>query len=237
MKITKVESIFQIAFMPRIFPVNCYLVEEEKSITLIDTALPYCKNAIFIAAKKIGKPIGKILLTHAHNDHVGALDGLKQTTDAEVIIPKRELKILKGDISLEEGEGKMPIKGGVPKNIKTKPDTLLHDGDRIGSLLAIHVPGHTPGMMAYLDVRSNILIAGDAFQTKGRLAVSGDMCWSFPFPALATWNKDESIKSAQKLLEYQPSTLAVGHGNMLWNPKKKMKEAIELAKRSREKEI
>ena len=135
MKLTKTNHIYQLAFMPNFFPVNCYLVEEKDSFTLIDTALPYSKKAILKTAHDLGKPILKIVLTHAHSDHVGALDGLKsELPDVEILIPKREAKILKGDVSLEKGEGNMPIKGGIPKNIKTKPDTLLNDGDRIGSL-------------------------------------------------------------------------------------------------------
>ncbi|WP_221565367.1 MBL fold metallo-hydrolase [Alkalihalobacillus sp. TS-13] len=233
MRITKVNDVYQVTFFPNFFPVNCYLVEEEKFLTLIDAALPFSKKGILKAASDIGKPIRKIVLTHAHSDHVGALDGLKQElSDVEILISERELKILKGDVSLEEGEENLPIRGGVPKNIQTTPDILLHDGDKIGSLTAIHSPGHTPGMMAFLDVRTNSLIAGDAFQTKGGVAVSGDMRWSFPFPAMATWNKEAAIVSAERLLSNKPSVLAVGHGNLLINPEKEMKQAISTAKKS-----
>ena len=41
MKITKNSTVFQLSFMPKIFPVNCYIVEEESELTLIDAALPY----------------------------------------------------------------------------------------------------------------------------------------------------------------------------------------------------
>jgi len=231
MRITKVNHIYQLSFMPNFFPVNCYLVEEEDYLILVDTALSFHKNAILKAARDIGKPIRKVILTHAHDDHVGALDGIKEVLpDIEVAIPKRELKLLNGDVSLEDGEGDSPIKGGIPKNVKTKPDMLLQDGDRIDSLLAIHSPGHTPGMMAFLDVRDQGLIAGDAFQTKGGMAVSGDLRWSFPFPAMATWNKERAIESAEHLLNFRPSLLAVGHGNMIADPEMEMKRALERAK-------
>jgi glyoxylase-like metal-dependent hydrolase (beta-lactamase superfamily II) len=211
--------------MPRFFPVNCYLVEEEEYLTLIDAGLSFSKKAILKSAADIGKPIRKIVLTHVHSDHIGALDGLKeQLTDVEVLLPKRELKLLTGDLSLEKG------KGGILKNIKTRPDTLLVDGNQIGSLLAIHSPGHSPGMMAFLDVRNNSLIAGDAFQTRGGMAVPGDMRWRFPFPTWATWNKEVAIDSAERLLNYKPSLLAVGHGDLIIDPEKKMVEAIESAK-------
>lgn len=233
MRIMKWNNIYQLSFMPNLFPVNCYFVEEEEYLTLIDAGLPFCKKAILKAAADVRKPLRKIVITHAHTDHVGALDGLKEALpDVEVLVPKRELKILKGDVSLEKGEGNMPIRGGVPKNIKTMPDILLEDGDKVGSLLAIHSPGHSPGMMAFLDVRNNGLIAGDAFQARGGVAVSGDVRWSFPFPALATWNKEVAVESAERLLHYNPALLAVGHGNLLFDPVEKMKQAIERAKKS-----
>lgn len=77
MKITKSNTLFQLSFMPRLFPVNCYLVEEEQELTLIDAAMPYSVKGIIRASQKIGKPITKLILTHAHSDHVGALDAIK----------------------------------------------------------------------------------------------------------------------------------------------------------------
>ncbi|KGP74293.1 MBL fold metallo-hydrolase [Pontibacillus yanchengensis] len=233
MKVTQSNQVYMLSFMPTFFPINCYFIEEENSLTLIDAGMPFSKKSILKAAEDIGKPIQRIVLTHAHTDHVGALDGLKKALPkAEVLLPERELKILNGDLTLEEGEGESPIKGGAPKNIQTKPDTLLKDEDRIGSLRAISAPGHTPGMMAFLDERSNSLIAGDALQTKGGVAVAGDMKWSFPFPALATWNKKVAIETAERLLDYTPSLLAVGHGNWIHNPESEIRDAIIRAKQS-----
>ena len=57
-----------------LFPVNCYLVEEENEVTLIDAALPGSYKGIIQAVNQLGKPLQHILLTHAHGDHVGSLD-------------------------------------------------------------------------------------------------------------------------------------------------------------------
>ena len=233
MRLTKEQTVYQLSFMANWFPVNCYLVEEENSLTLIDAALPFSKKAILQAAHQIGKPIQRIIITHAHSDHIGALDGLKaELPEAEIFLPDRELKLLNGDTSLEPGEGDLPIKGGVPKNVKTQPDTLLKEGDRIASLVAIEASGHTPGMMAFMDMRNHILIAGDALQTRGGLAVSGDLRWRFPFPALATWDKQRAIESVEKLVTYKPSIIGVGHGDFLYQPEVPLKKAIDHAKKA-----
>ncbi|WP_113930306.1 MBL fold metallo-hydrolase [Bacillus sp. P14.5] len=233
MKITKRNSLYQLGFMPDFFPVNCYLVEEEDSLTLIDAALPYSANSILEAAGKIGKPIKRILLTHMHNDHIGALSKIKSSDPAiELWVPKREERIMKGDRSLEPGESQKPIKGGLPKNMNLKADALIKEGDRIGSLIAIETPGHTPGSMSYLDTRDQSLITGDAFQTRGRTVVSGQLVLSFPFPAMATWCKETALISAEKIKSRNPSLLAAGHGKMLENPAKEIQKAIMSARKN-----
>ncbi|WP_123039243.1 MBL fold metallo-hydrolase [Cohnella candidum] len=233
MKMTRMGTVYQLAFLPRVFPVNCYFVEEDDGLTLIDAALPNSAVAILEAARKIGKPIVRILLTHGHGDHVGALDALKGALpNVPVQISRRDARLLAGDRGLEPGEPEMPIRGGVPKNIRTRPDVLLEDGDRVGSLLAVAAPGHTPGSMAFYDTRNGALIAGDALQTRGGVAVSGQFKPWFPFPAFATWNKQASLESVRRLRALNPSLLAVGHGTMIEKPAAALDQAIEEAARS-----
>jgi glyoxylase-like metal-dependent hydrolase (beta-lactamase superfamily II) len=230
MRIIRKEMLYQLTFLPRMFPVNCYLVEESNELTLIDAALPYSTKGILQAANQIGKPITRIILTHGHGDHVGALDKLKQALpEVLVYISKRDSRILAGDVTLEVDEPNSPIRGDVPKHVQTRADRYISEGEHIGSLLAIAVPGHTPGSMAFLDTRNRALIAGDAFQTRGGIAVSGQMKPWFPFPAMATWHKQTALESAKKLLLHQPSILAVGHGRMLFEPKSAMDLAITTA--------
>src|ERR1700761_6229210 len=54
--------------------VNCYLVRESDGFTLIDTGLPKSGEAILDAARHCGPAgggeINRILLTHAHADHI-----------------------------------------------------------------------------------------------------------------------------------------------------------------------
>lgn len=230
MKKTTVHQVTQLSFMPNLFPVNVYLVEENDGLTLIDAGMPFSIKGIREAADSLGKPITRILLTHAHGDHIGALDALKDAIPtAQVYISRRDQALLAGSSALEEGEPQTPIRGSVPKNIRTKPDHLIADGDRIGSLQAIASPGHTPGHMAFLDTRSKVLIAGDAFQIRGGMAVSGHMRPLFPFPAMATWNKEAALASARRLTALQPSWLAVGHGSMIENPADAMNHAVQRA--------
>ncbi|HET7578998.1 MAG TPA: MBL fold metallo-hydrolase [Bacillales bacterium] len=222
------ESLYQLTFKKYIFQVNCFLLEEDNELTLIDAANPECAEIILETANQIGKPITKMIFTHGHGDHIGALDDLKAALpDGQVMIPEREMKILNGNTQLEPGEPQSPIRRiSYPKSLKTKPDKLLRDGDRVGSLLAVTSPGHSPGSMSFFHNRDGALIVGDAFQTLGGVAVSGKLKPRFPFPALATWNKKASLSSARKLRELLPSLLAVGHGDSLNQPVQEIDHAI-----------
>lgn len=235
MRVIHEKKVWQLTWMPRIFPVNAYLVEEEDGLTLIDAALPYSAKGILEEAARIGKPIVRIVLTHAHSDHIGAVDALKRALPAAKLhISARDARLLAGDRSLDAHEPSTAIQGGVPKpgKIAAKPDVLLRDGDRVGSLLAIATPGHTPGSMSFLDTRNDALIAGDAMQTRGGVAVSGQLKPWFPFPAMATWNKEEALVSARKLQALKPSLLAVGHGRMLSDPSPALDRAIAEAEQA-----
>lgn len=211
------------------FPVNAYLIREEDGFTLVDTGFTHNAKPIFEAARSLGAPIRRIALTHAHNDHVASLDELHRLLpQAEVLIGEREARILAGDRSLLPGET------GKPNGMacQTRPTRLLRQGDRVGSLEVIAAPGHSVGQMAFFDPRDGSLIAGDAFQIQGGVAVSGTLKLGFPFPAWATWDKETALCTGQRLRALEPARLAVGHGNTLEHPLAAMDRAIAEAERT-----
>jgi len=209
--------------------VNCYLVSEPDGLTLVDTGLPRSQKGLLAAADAKGAPIVRIALTHAHGDHVGSLDALAAALpEAEVSIGARDAKLMAGHKELEPGEPQAKLRGSYPE-VKTRPARVLEPGDRVGSLEVVASPGHTPGHVAYLDTRDRTLIAGDAFQTQGGVAVSGVLRPLFPLPAIATWHKPTALESARALRALDPSRLAVGHGSVLESPAAKMDAAIAVA--------
>lgn len=221
----------QLTRLPRVFPVNCYLVKESDSLTLIDAALPGSTAGILAAASKLGLPITRIVLTHAHMDHVGSLDAVHAALpEAEVLISERDARFLAGDRRLDPGEQPGKARGSW-KTCATRPTGYLCGGTRVGSLLAVPTPGHTPGHMALLDTRDGTLIAGDAFQTRAGIAVSGTLRPLFPFVAMATWSKTRALESALGLRDLKPARLAVGHGEVLEAPATAIDHAIAEAHR------
>jgi glyoxylase-like metal-dependent hydrolase (beta-lactamase superfamily II) len=214
---------------PTVFPMNCYLVREEDGLTLVDSTMSSPAADVARVAAELGLQLRRVALTHAHGDHVGGVAGVRDGYPGVIVsIGERDARLLAGDTSLQPGEPQVPAKGWFVK-VPWEPDQQLKPGDRVGSLEVVASPGHTPGHIAFLDVRDRTMIAGDAFQTRGGIAVSGVVRPLFPFPALATWHKPSALSSAHALRKLQPSRLAVGHGDVLEEPLPAMDRAIAAA--------
>ena len=208
--------------------VNAYLVEEEDGLTLIDTMLPRSAKPVLAAARELGRPVARIALTHAHGDHVGSLDALReQLPQAEVLITARDARFLRGEKQLLPGEsGK--LRGGYPE-VKTRPTRELAAGDRVGSLEVIAAPGHTPGHVAFLDARDRTLYCGDAYSTLAGVETTARVNPRFPLPGLATWDRGIALESARELRALEPARLAPGHGKVVEAPAAAMEQAIARA--------
>jgi glyoxylase-like metal-dependent hydrolase (beta-lactamase superfamily II) len=208
---------------------NAYLVREADGLTLIDTNMSGSQKSILTAAEKIGLPITRITLTHAHGDHVGSLDEVVTLLpDAEVAFGSRTAEFLRGNFALHPDEPQAKLRGGFMDR-STKATRLLEPGDMLGSLRMVAAPGHTPDHIAFYDERDGTLIAGDALQTAAGTAVSGITRWLFPFPAQATWHLPTALATAVSLRKLNPTRLAVGHGRVLENPGSEMEKAIQEA--------
>ncbi len=208
--------------------VNAYLVEEDDGLTLVDTMLPRSGKAVRSAAEALGRPIVRIALTHAHGDHVGSLDDLAGALPGvEVLISGRDARLLAKEKVLDPGEpGK--LRGSYP-GAETRPTRTVEAGDRIGSLEVVAAPGHTPGHVAFLDVRDHTLYCGDAYSTLGGVATSAKPNPRFPLPGLATWHRPTALESARALRALDPARLAPGHGQVVEQPGAAMDAAIAKA--------
>ncbi len=207
--------------------INAYLVREGDELTLIDALNPRGQKRILKAAASLNAPITKIVLTHAHPDHVGSLDALlKALPDAELIVGRRESRLLAGE---RDPEGDEPTDVKQPPKLKTKaePTRLVDAGDMIGSLQVIAAPGHSPGQIALLDTRDDALICGDAYSTVGGVATTAGPYVKFPLPGFVTWHRPTALQTARELRDLNPSRLAPGHGKVVKDPGPAMDVAIK----------
>jgi glyoxylase-like metal-dependent hydrolase (beta-lactamase superfamily II) len=219
-------SLFQLC---RFGFVNAYLfAERDQTFTLIDTGIISFGHSIIKETAKLGRPIGRIVLTHVHGDHVGSLDYLvRKLPGIEVAVGEREARLLQGDFSLDQNESDAKVKGTFPR-CRTRPTRLLTEGDRVGSLSVIVSPGHTPGHISLFDPASQILFSGDAFHSMfGGVTVASTPKALFPFLSMGTWHAPTALESARRLLAVEPEFLAPGHGPIVTKPAEAMRQAIE----------
>ena len=148
-----------------------------------------------IVISKYRDTIRKIILTHCHFDHTAYVKEIATMCKAEVYIHHDDASGLFQDaqsLSMHFASHSPGITA----------DALLRDGDRIGDLLIIHTPGHTPGSICILDETSGDLISGDTVFTDGGFG-------RFDFPG---GSLDELVRSIERLSALDIRGLYPGHG-------------------------
>ena len=136
----------QIAMALGAYQTNCYMIwaEESEKCVVIDPG--YDANTVLDQAKKQGKTIEAILLTHGHFDHVGAVREIAAETDCKVYICPEDLSM--------------------PPQLTAGPlyyTNTYGEGDVLKlaglSIRVIHTPGHTRGSVCLLT--GDAMFSGD----------------------------------------------------------------------------
>ena len=128
------------------YQTNCYLIWDENSPNCVVIDPGYEPDTILEEAKKLGKEITAILLTHGHFDHVGAVKELAAETGCRVYLCEADLsmppQMTAGPLYYTDiyGEGDFVEEAGL-------------------SFKVLHTPGHTPGSVCLMC--ENVLFSGD----------------------------------------------------------------------------
>ncbi len=182
---------------------NTYLVyDSNKKAILIDPADDSKKIISYIL--KYDLKVEYIIITHAHGDHIGALEELYEFTKAKILIHEMDYNSL---IGTEENYSDML---GVKKqNLNTQSIIKVRDNDKftVGKMefCIIHTPGHTAGSICIYLKNENVLFTGDTIfsDCHGRCDLySGSM--------------EDMIKSIRKIFDkFIDITIYPGHNKIV----------------------
>ena len=139
------------------FETNCYLVRAADESWVVDAG--FDPDELCAAIERLDKPPSRVILTHAHADHIAGLDQVRALCpDAPVHIHPLEQSWL--------SEPRLNLSAGFGLPVTVAPATdLLADGQTLdlGSLSwrVVHTPGHSPGSVSLIQPESGVAIVGD----------------------------------------------------------------------------
>ena len=193
---------------------------------LIDTGASYTpQQYVEPALRSLGlelTDIDVILNTHGHQDHMGGNHALLNQIDAQVYMHREDAFLVENlekhmefiwhadkhvlglDLSARRAQFLHTVTGPSAVHRKLEDNEIVDLGDDI-QLRVIHLPGHSPGSIAYHWEDKGIAFAGDAVQGYGSKPGT--------FPLYYTARGYE--RSMQKLASLQIETLALAH-RYLW---------------------
>jgi hydroxyacylglutathione hydrolase len=141
---------------------NCYILHQADKAIIIDPGEEGPKIINWLSSNNLN-PVA-ILLTHAHFDHIGAVDLLRKNYRIKVYMHKKEETWLENP----NLNGSLLF---IQEEVKTgEPDVLVEEGllsiDSF-SFEIIHTPGHSPGSISFKVVEDNKIISGDVLFHRG----------------------------------------------------------------------
>ncbi|MFI9274076.1 MBL fold metallo-hydrolase [Kitasatospora sp. NPDC052896] len=160
---------------------TAFLVEGEGGYTLVDVGWAGAPGVILATLAELGrKPsdVKRVVVTHAHPDHVQGAAALRELTGAPILAhPAEHSWLARGRVPAEGRSGALGRTLDRLPKLHWRPfraDGPLIDGMLVeggAGLRTIHTPGHSPGHVVLVHEPSRTLLTGDAVFHRGDLAL------------------------------------------------------------------
>lgn len=139
--------------------VNCYIVvSDSQNAAVIDPGGEAERILDYLQTNKL--TLKRILLTHGHIDHIGAVKVLKDRTGAEIYIHDLDAEMLNDPVKNLASPFRMAYQ-------PVSPDHTFSDASRISldeiTFTVMHTPGHTKGSSVFLT-RTTMFSGDTLFQ-------------------------------------------------------------------------
>jgi glyoxylase-like metal-dependent hydrolase (beta-lactamase superfamily II) len=198
---------------------NVFVVPGADGLTLVDTGAPGSLPRLRTALRRHGfalADVRRVLVTHAHVDHVGSLAALLESCDASVLAHTLDAPFVRSGsnppfadaASLRWLDRLIGRLGGGAAAAARVDREIAHDeplDDVAPGARAVHLGGHTPGQTGVWLPDRRFLIGGDVALhiVPGRL--------SLPFAAF-TSDMGQAVASVRRAADLEPVGLGIGHG-------------------------
>ncbi|MGP4014119.1 MBL fold metallo-hydrolase [Streptomyces sp. 4N124] len=162
---------------------NWVILSEGDAVTLIDTGYPGDRELLLASLAEVGsspEAVTAVLITHAHNDHLGSAEHLRGTYGTPVYLHEAEVPHARRDFLHQVSIGQVLRNGWRPGVLPWAVHTLQVGGtahvpvaepqpfpaqgplDLPGRPVPVHTPGHTLGHTAFHLPGTGVVISGDA---------------------------------------------------------------------------
>ncbi|MBS4196245.1 MBL fold metallo-hydrolase [Lederbergia citri] len=201
-----------------LIPVHVWVVVDKGEVTLVDAGMPNMAKGILTFIEKLNMgPLKRILLTHGHLDHIGAIKPISNKLKVPVYAHRIENPYMTGELPYPKR--KKPEQNVSKEIVRSLPEDETGNLLQIGGLTPYHTPGHSPGHVAYYHEKDQVLLAGDLFTSKkGKL--------KRPI-SIFTADMNEAIKSSAIIKDLKPEKVEVCHGYTVLNPSDHIEEYME----------
>ncbi|MEU9222049.1 MBL fold metallo-hydrolase [Streptomyces sp. NPDC048376] len=209
---------------------NWVILTDGDAVTLVDTGYPGDRRALLDSLAAVGsspEAVAAVLITHAHNDHLGSAEYLGATHGTPVLLHEAEVPHARGDFLQQVSVGTVLRNawrpgvlpwtvhvlrtGGTRRHPVTAPAPFPAGGalDLPGRPVPVHTPGHTDGHCVYHLPDAGVVISGDALVSGHALSrIQGPQL----LPDLFHHDRTRAIASLDVIAGLAGDLLLPGHG-------------------------
>jgi glyoxylase-like metal-dependent hydrolase (beta-lactamase superfamily II) len=209
---------------------NWVILTDGDAVTLIDTGYPGDRRLLLDSLAAVGsspEAVAAVLITHAHNDHLGSAQYLRAAHGTPVLLHPAEVPHARRDFLQQVSvrtvlrhawrPGVLPWalhvlrSGGTERHPVLSPEPFPGDGalDLPGRPVPVHTPGHTDGHCVYHLPDAGVVVSGDAL-------VSAHATSRIPGPQLLPdmfhHDRARALASLDVIAELDADVLLPGHG-------------------------
>lgn len=213
-----------------VIPIRVWLVRDCDGVTLVDAGISTMARGILRTIERLNAgPLQRIILTHGHPDHVGALRRLTgiagvasaaavaRPTSVPVYAHRIEIPYMEGDVAYPpRKKARASVAKGLVEPLLEEVDGSLQPVAGVRPYLTL---GHSPGHVVYYHEEDRVLIGGDLLMTRrGQLRKP---------MAIFTSDMDAALRSAAIVRQLSPLRLEVAHAEPVENPADKLDALLQ----------